>query len=172
MRVMPWLFLLILLPGLGLESPGQELTYRRITMKEKLKKFYRTGGKAYHGKRVHILLSAEVFRRKHKVIVPKKGAILHCFPNQTVPVLVSPGNLYLKRLKRKLAWQKNKIKIVSAFGKIVRPSWDLKGRYHLYIYKIKTYGGTLKKIGRLHRERHIRRSAGKGWENPGAHDCA
>ncbi|MHC4945183.1 MAG: hypothetical protein ACYTG7_19375 [Planctomycetota bacterium] len=172
MRVLPWLVSFIVLLCLGLESPGQELTYRRITMKEKLKKFYKTGGKAYHGKRVHILLSAEVFRRPHKVIVPKKGAILHCFPNKTVPVLISPKNLYLKRLKRKLAWQKDKIKIVSVFGKIVRPDWDLKGRYHLYIYKIKTYGGALKKIGRLHRASHTRRNGGRARESPFSHDFA
>lgn len=150
------------------QAPAEELSYRRITMKDKLRKFYQTGGKSYYGKRVHILVSADVFRREHKIVQDPKGRPLYLFKNKTVPILVRPSNLYYKRLLRKLAWQKKKIQTVSVFAKLIRPSWDLKGRNHLFVYKLKTYGGGLKKIGRLRPARNIPNNVGKGRDNPAA----
>jgi len=66
------LFCLFLCFGGFPSAPAQEISYRRITMKEKLKKFYQTGGRAYLDKRVHLLVSAEVFRQEPKMIKDEK----------------------------------------------------------------------------------------------------
>ena len=112
-------------------------------MKERLKLFYRTGGKTYYNKKVHILIPAEVFRKKPDVIRRPGRIIWHRFSNRSVPVLVNPDNLYLKRLLKNLAESRKKIKTMSVFARVIRPSWDIKGRCHLLVHKMKTYGGAL-----------------------------
>ena len=142
------IFLLTLL-AMGFPAAGQELGYRRITMKERLKAFYLAGGKTYLGKKVHIYIPAAVFKKKPKVITLPNGQIWHRYDNRSVPVLVSPINQYYKRLQTDLASKKKraKIKTVSLYARVVRPAWDVKGRCHLLLHKTKTYGGALKKIG-------------------------
>lgn len=129
----------------------QELGYRRITMKERIREFYRTGGKAYRNKKVHIHIPAAVFRKKPKRIRRPGGVIWDVFENGAVPVLVNPENQYLKRLnndfKKERKRGKKKIETLSVFGKVIQPSWDVKGRCHLEVHKIRTYGGALKKNG-------------------------
>jgi len=128
---------------------SQELSYRRITMKQRLKEFYKTGAKAYYGKKVHIYISSSVFIKKPDVVKRPDRKLWHVFSNSSVPVMVSSRNPYFKRLKRKLSEAKKsskKIETVSVFGRIVQPSWDVKGRNYLLVYKIKTYGGGIRKI--------------------------
>ena len=62
-----------------------------------------------------------------------------------MPLLVRPANPYYKRMKQKM--KKKRIETVSVFGRIIRPSWDPKGKCHLLITKVKTYNGALKKTG-------------------------
>jgi hypothetical protein len=142
-----WLGLMLAFP-----SPSDECGYRRITMKERLKNFYRTGGKEYLNKKVHIHIPAAVFRKKPTVIVRPDGKIWHLYANQSVPVLVSPRNSYYKRLQKALAESKKKktkkkIQTVSLFGQVVAPTWDVKGRCQILFFKMKTYGGALTKTG-------------------------
>lgn len=137
--------------ALAFPTPSDELGYRRITMKDKRKAFYRTGGKEHLGYKVHLLVPAAVFKKKPKEILRPDGKIWHRYENQTVPVLVSPKNLYYKRLKKALAKSKKKkskkpIQTISLFGRVIAPTWDVKGRCHILYYKSKTYGGALKKI--------------------------
>lgn len=140
------LTILILFAALSdLPIEGQEISYRRITMKNKLKKFYQDGGRKYYGKLVHIYIPAGVFKKEPKIMKGKRGNLLLCFKNKSVPIIVSPKNLYYKRLMRKLGRKNNRIETISVYGKIIRPSWDVKGRCHLKVFKLKTFGGTLKK---------------------------
>ncbi|MFH2000432.1 MAG: hypothetical protein ABIK28_12170 [Planctomycetota bacterium] len=114
-------------------------------MKDKLKKFYQDGGKEYYGKLIHIYIPAEVFMKDPEIIKGKKGNVLLLFKNKSVPILVSPANLYYKRIKRKLARKNHRIKTVSVYGKIIRPTWDTNGKCHLQVFKMKTFGGSLMK---------------------------
>ena len=71
------------------------------------------------------------------------------YENGSVPVPANPKNQYVKRLQnafdREIRRKEKKIATVSVFGKVIQPSWDVKGRCHLLVHKIKTYGGALKK---------------------------
>jgi hypothetical protein len=136
--------LCLLLLFMAPSAAPQEVSYRRITMKERVKAFYRTGGKAYLGKKVHILVPARVFK-KHSVVLGRNRKRILRFENRSVPLLVQPANPYYKRMKREM--KKKRIETVSVFGKIIRPSWDPKGKCHLLITKVKTCNGALRKTG-------------------------
>jgi hypothetical protein len=127
----------------------RELGYRRITMKDRIKKFYHSCGKTHLDKKVHILIPAAVFRKDPQVIRRPGGVLWKVYENKTVPVIVSPANLYLKRLdkafQKEKKRKKKKIATVSVLGKVIQPTWDLKGRCFIMVHKIKTYGGALKK---------------------------
>jgi len=142
-----WIVLLILGLMLGVPAETQELGYRRVTMKDRLKEFYRTGGRSHLGKKVHILIPASVFRKEPKKVRRPGGTILHVFSNRSVPLIVSMKNIYFKRLKRKMAKKGKRIQTVSVFGKVFQPTWDMKGRCHLQVHKMKSYNGKLMKTG-------------------------
>ena len=125
---------------------AQEVSYHRITMEERVKAFYRTGGREYLGRRVHILVPARAFRKPEVVLGRNRKRFLR-FENRSVPLLVRPANPYYKRMVRRLKAKKERIETVSVFGKIIRPSWDPRGKCHLLITKVKTYGGALRKTG-------------------------
>lgn len=148
----PLLLAGLLLPaaaGAVLPAPLRDgpLTYRRITMASRLRAFYREGGRAYLGQRVHLLVPGAVFEGKPIRVTRPDGRSWYDFPNRTVPILVSPRNLYYRRLRRLLSAARRRhrpIRTVSLFGRVIRPSWDLKGRCHILFEKAKTYGGALK----------------------------
>jgi len=152
--------------ALCFDARAQEVSYRRITMKEKLKKFYCSGGRAYLGKYVHLLVPADRFRKEPQEVKGEEGERLLVFANQSVPLLVNPANLYHRRLMKKLDWQKKRIHTVSVFGKVVRPSFDVKGRCHIRVHKVKTYGGSLRKISGWPSPWRTRRSIGTDRESP------
>jgi hypothetical protein len=148
-KTLRWLLCPCLVLLLACPASPQELGYRRITMKDRLKKFYRAGGRTHLGKKIHIYIDAKVFRKKPEVLIRPKGRVWHVFENRSVPVLVSPRNLYYKRFQRKMSLKKKKqkTKTVSVLGKVIQPSWDLKGRCYILVHQMKTYGGALKKTG-------------------------
>ena len=145
-----FLLLLFTFPSALPFGKTDETGYRRITMRKRLDAFYREGGRSYLGKKVHLLVLASVFRRAPTNVTLPDGRVWFVFSNRTVPVLVSPKNLYFLRLRRKLEQAERthrSIRTVSLFARVIRPSWDLKGRCHLLLYKVKCHGGKLKRIG-------------------------
>lgn len=134
-------------------SSDKELSYRRITMEERIKEFYKTRGKKYKDKNIHILIPAAVLKQKPKIIRRPGLVYWFLYENQTVPLFINPKNIYLKRLnnrfkkEKKRKTLKHKVQWVSLFGRVFQPSWDIKGRCLISVHKIKTYGGKLKKSG-------------------------
>ncbi len=132
-----WPAILILL----VLSGTSETSYRRITTKDKIKKFYAEGGKNHLGKRVHIHIESSVLKKKAKRTRIPGGRIVLIFENRSVPIMINPRNLYYKTLKRK----KKVTGLLCIKAAVIRPDWDLKGRCFLYVHKIKNHGGKLVK---------------------------
>ena len=139
----------------GTPPDDRELGYRRIFMKDRVAAFYREGGRSYLDKRVHLLVPADRFRNAGRMIRRPKGVIWIRHVNRNIPLLLDPRNLYYKRLmktlereaKRKAKKMKGvkRLDQVAIYARVIRPDWDLKGRCHLFVEKIKTCGGALRK---------------------------
>jgi len=127
------LAVLLVAPGLAAAAPRSLLTSRRI------KEFYAAGGKPWVGKKIHIHIEASVFGKRPKKIRLPGGKVMLCYTKESVPLLVSPQNVYFRRLKRK----KKISGLVCIKGSVIRPPWDLEGRCFIRVAVVKTYGGRL-----------------------------
>jgi len=152
-RILFYLPVLLAVPLLLAPGPfkDKELGYRRITMQKRIDEFYKTCGKNFLNKNVHILIPASVFRKKPYIVRRPNLVYWYRYENRSVPIICNPKNIYLKRLnstfdkEKKRKRNNRKVQTVSVFGSVYQPTWDIKGRSYIMLHKMKTYGGALKK---------------------------
>lgn len=79
------------------ESPAG-VSYRRLKG-DKETAFYQSGGRTHRNQRVHLHVQAQRLLGKPEKIIPlRRGGRLLRFKNRSVPLLLSPRNIYFRKI--------------------------------------------------------------------------
>jgi hypothetical protein len=120
-----------------------DVSYVRVLTTEARTEFYRTGGAAWAGSRVHLHVPGNVLRKDFKEYRTAEGAVYHRYDNRSVPLLVAPHNrLYLEVMRRL-----NEVEVLCVKGRVVPLREERPGRYALLVDSFKRWPGKLEQKG-------------------------
>ncbi len=127
--------LLLLVLFVSLSAPaGAGVSYRSLTREKEAAEFYRSGGRAFLNQRVHLHVPASCFHKKPSRTVPSKGGgHYHVYENRTVPLIVSPRNIYL----RKIVQRAGQGDLVCVKGIVRSEPLSGKGRFAVFVTTLK-----------------------------------
>ena len=91
-------------------------SYRRVTDPKRESEFYRTGGHAYRGKRVHVHVDIAVLRQEPKEKKLRNGLSVLEFKNRSVPVVLKRIHRDYVRLKKRF----EKPGTLCLYGRVIR----------------------------------------------------
>jgi len=128
--------LLIPILLLALAAPAHgEVSYRSLTRPKDEAAFYKCGGRSHRGKRVHLHVPAGRLRGKPKRIVHgARGGRLLLFENRSVPLVVSPGNVYFRKILQRTGPGDR----ICVKGTVQTEPLGGKGRHAIFIHTLKT----------------------------------
>jgi hypothetical protein len=116
-----------------------DVSYVRVLTTEARAEFYRTGGAAWAGSRVHLHVPGSVLRKAFKEYRTADGGLYHRFDNRSVPLLVEPHNrLYLEVMRRL-----DEVEVLCVKGRVVPLKEERPGRYALVVDSFKRWPGKL-----------------------------
>lgn len=77
----------------------ETLSYRNLTAREPSLAFYRSAGRSYKNQRVHVhAAAARLLGKPSRIVTSGTGAKLYVFENQSVPIVVSPHDVYFRKI--------------------------------------------------------------------------
>ncbi|MBI4880140.1 MAG: hypothetical protein HY812_10855 [Planctomycetes bacterium] len=129
-------FVPLLLALLALHSApaAAGVSYRSVTSEKDAAAFYRSGGRSFLNQRVHLHVPASCFHKKPARIVQSKGGgQYHVFENRSVPLIVSPRNVYF----RKILQRSGKGDTVCVKGIVRNEPLSGKGRFAVFVTTLK-----------------------------------
>jgi hypothetical protein len=113
------------------------VSYRSLTAPEEAREFFATGGRAWRFERVHIHLPASVLHAEPMKVVPtKNGGKCLLYRNRSVPLVVDPGNVYVRKIRQRTAHGDT----ICVKGTVNREPLGGKDRYALFVHTVKKHG--------------------------------
>jgi len=110
------------------------VSYLNLTDKRDAREFFASGGKTHRFDRVHLHLSASVVHaRPMKVIRNRRGHKRYLFRNRSVPLVVQPGNVYVRKIRQRTRPGDS----ICVKGTVNREPQGGKDRYALFVHSVK-----------------------------------
>jgi hypothetical protein len=132
-------FLLILVSLSLWGGSHSDVSYVRVLTPEARAEFYRSGGAAWRGSRVHLHVSGSVLRKQRKEERLSSGAFYHRYDNRSVPLLVAPHNRLYREVLRRL----DEVEVLCVKGRVMPLTDDKPGRFALFVDSFKRWPGKL-----------------------------
>ena len=132
------LLIALLAPVLLFGGIGRTVSYKKLTAPKVESAFYRCGGKSMAGKRVHIHVpAARIHAKPDRIVSSRKGHRRLVFKNRSVPLVVSPGDVYYRKaLQRTTSGDMLCVK-----GTVKRAPLGGAGEYAIHVHTIKEAPG-------------------------------